>query len=193
MFDQRIIASADTPKPAQWHRIAVHNEYLGAYAVQKLVKKYVIYKPRYCLFSLHINKQCLLVLWLHLNSVSYLHLGRVMFIPSLFQLCCIYWGWYRNQDLQWQHWWSSQKYTGDLYPTWWYALQNLTKKLMLIWFFIVIFENMSKFCHNSFHRSLSDSILYANIPFYFIYPTEHSHVVLLSSIRLSCASTLCKS
>jgi hypothetical protein len=44
MFDQRIIASADTPKPAQWHRIAVHNEYLGAYAVQKLVKKYVIYK-----------------------------------------------------------------------------------------------------------------------------------------------------
>jgi hypothetical protein len=42
MFDQRVIASDDTPKPAQWHRIAVHNEYLGAYAVQKLVKKYVI-------------------------------------------------------------------------------------------------------------------------------------------------------
>ncbi|KAM0920881.1 hypothetical protein ACQ4PT_007244 [Festuca glaucescens] len=43
MFDQRVIASADTPKPAQWHRIAVHNEYLGAYAVQKLVKNSAVY------------------------------------------------------------------------------------------------------------------------------------------------------
>lgn len=39
MFDQRVVGPADLPKPAQWHRIVVHNEYLGAYAVQKLVKK----------------------------------------------------------------------------------------------------------------------------------------------------------
>lgn len=41
MFDQRVIGPEDLPKPAQWHRIAVHNDSLGAYAVQKLVKKYV--------------------------------------------------------------------------------------------------------------------------------------------------------
>lgn len=41
MFDQRIVGAKDLPKPAQWHRIAVHNESLGAYAVQQLVKKYV--------------------------------------------------------------------------------------------------------------------------------------------------------
>ena len=41
MFDQRIVDD-NLPMPAQWHRIAVHNEELGAYAVQKLVKKYVI-------------------------------------------------------------------------------------------------------------------------------------------------------
>lgn len=41
MFDQRLIGNKDLPKPAQWHRIAVHNESLGAYAVQQLVKKYV--------------------------------------------------------------------------------------------------------------------------------------------------------
>ena len=40
MFDQRIVGARDLPKPAQWHRIAVHNEILGAYAVQQLVKKY---------------------------------------------------------------------------------------------------------------------------------------------------------
>ncbi|NP_001340369.1 single-stranded DNA-binding protein, mitochondrial isoform X2 [Zea mays] len=38
MFDQRVIGPKDLPKPAQWHRIAVHNDYLSAYAVQKLVK-----------------------------------------------------------------------------------------------------------------------------------------------------------
>ncbi|KAK1370745.1 Single-stranded DNA-binding protein, mitochondrial [Heracleum sosnowskyi] len=38
MFDQRNIGSKDLPKPAQWHRIAVHNDELGAYAVQQLVK-----------------------------------------------------------------------------------------------------------------------------------------------------------
>ncbi|KAJ6762617.1 SINGLE-STRANDED DNA-BINDING PROTEIN MITOCHONDRIAL [Salix purpurea] len=38
MFDQRIIGSKDLPKPAQWHRIAVHNDSLGAYAVQQLAK-----------------------------------------------------------------------------------------------------------------------------------------------------------
>ncbi|XP_044980153.1 single-stranded DNA-binding protein, mitochondrial-like isoform X1 [Hordeum vulgare subsp. vulgare] len=43
MFDQRVIGSADTPKPAQWHRIAVHSEHLGAYAVQKLVKNSAVY------------------------------------------------------------------------------------------------------------------------------------------------------
>lgn len=42
MFDQRVIGPKDLPKPAQWHRIAVHNDHLGAYAVQKLVKKYVV-------------------------------------------------------------------------------------------------------------------------------------------------------
>ncbi|KAM7469927.1 hypothetical protein LguiA_008110 [Lonicera macranthoides] len=39
MYDQRILGSKDLPKPAQWHRIAVHNEMLGAYAVQQLAKK----------------------------------------------------------------------------------------------------------------------------------------------------------
>ncbi|BBH06510.1 mitochondrially targeted single-stranded DNA binding protein [Prunus dulcis] len=33
MFDQRIEGAKDLPRPAQWHRIAVHNEALGAYAV----------------------------------------------------------------------------------------------------------------------------------------------------------------
>lgn len=41
MFDQRLLGTKDLPKPAQWHRIAVHNDDLGAYAIQKLVKKYV--------------------------------------------------------------------------------------------------------------------------------------------------------
>lgn len=40
MFDQRVIGARDLPKPAQWHRIAVHNEALGAYSVQKLTKRY---------------------------------------------------------------------------------------------------------------------------------------------------------
>ncbi|KAK9291759.1 hypothetical protein L1049_019709 [Liquidambar formosana] len=43
MFDQRIVGSKDLPKPAQWHRIAVHNELLGAYAVQQLVKNSSVY------------------------------------------------------------------------------------------------------------------------------------------------------
>ncbi|OEL23642.1 Single-stranded DNA-binding protein, mitochondrial [Dichanthelium oligosanthes] len=42
MFDQRIVAN-NLPMPAQWHRIAVHNEQLGAYAVQKLVKNAAVY------------------------------------------------------------------------------------------------------------------------------------------------------
>jgi hypothetical protein len=41
MFDQRNVGAKDLPKPAQWHRIAVHNEPLGAYAVQQLVKKHI--------------------------------------------------------------------------------------------------------------------------------------------------------
>ncbi|KAF5463355.1 hypothetical protein F2P56_019274, partial [Juglans regia] len=43
MFDQRIVGAKDLPKPAQWHRIAVHNEALGAYAVQQLVKNSSVY------------------------------------------------------------------------------------------------------------------------------------------------------
>ncbi|KAB1202175.1 Single-stranded DNA-binding protein, mitochondrial [Morella rubra] len=43
MFDQRIVGAKDLPKPAQWHRIAVHNESLGAYAVQQLVKNSSVY------------------------------------------------------------------------------------------------------------------------------------------------------
>lgn len=40
LYDQRTIGAKDLPKPAQWHRISVHNEPLGAYAVQQLTKKY---------------------------------------------------------------------------------------------------------------------------------------------------------
>lgn len=43
MFDQRTIGAKDLPRPAQWHRIAVHNENLGAYAVQQLVKNSPVY------------------------------------------------------------------------------------------------------------------------------------------------------
>ncbi|XP_062144707.1 single-stranded DNA-binding protein, mitochondrial [Alnus glutinosa] len=43
MFDQRNVGAKDLPKPAQWHRIAVHNEPLGAYAVQQLVKNSSVY------------------------------------------------------------------------------------------------------------------------------------------------------
>ncbi|CAA6670654.1 unnamed protein product [Spirodela intermedia] len=49
MFDQRIIGSENLPKPAQWHRIAVHNEQLGAYAVQQLSKDPQIVFPFYFL------------------------------------------------------------------------------------------------------------------------------------------------
>ncbi|KAL5998517.1 hypothetical protein ACLOJK_009460 [Asimina triloba] len=40
MYDQRITVAQNLPKPAQWHRVVVHNEVLGAYAVQQLAKKY---------------------------------------------------------------------------------------------------------------------------------------------------------
>ncbi|CAA0834666.1 Single-stranded DNA-binding protein-mitochondrial [Striga hermonthica] len=43
MSDQRTLGSIDLPKPAQWHRIAVHNPMLGAYAVQQLVKNSSVY------------------------------------------------------------------------------------------------------------------------------------------------------
>ncbi|XP_062222734.1 single-stranded DNA-binding protein, mitochondrial-like isoform X1 [Phragmites australis] len=43
MFDQRTVGAENLPMPAQWHRIAVHNEQLGAYAVQKLVKNAPVY------------------------------------------------------------------------------------------------------------------------------------------------------
>ena len=48
MYDQRIVGNKDLPKPAQWHRIAVHNDTFGAYAVQQLAKKYA--------FMLYENK-----------------------------------------------------------------------------------------------------------------------------------------
>lgn len=41
MYDQRIVGASGLPRPVQWHRIAVHNETLGTYAVQKFVKKYI--------------------------------------------------------------------------------------------------------------------------------------------------------
>ncbi|OAY37475.1 single-stranded DNA-binding protein, mitochondrial [Manihot esculenta] len=43
MFDQRIVGAKDLPKPAQWHRIAVHNDVLGAYSVQQLAKNSSVY------------------------------------------------------------------------------------------------------------------------------------------------------
>lgn len=43
MFDQRTVGAENLPMPAQWHRISVHNEQLGAYAVQKLVKNSAVY------------------------------------------------------------------------------------------------------------------------------------------------------
>ncbi|CAJ2628776.1 unnamed protein product [Trifolium pratense] len=43
MYDQRISGTKDLPKPAQWHRIAVHNDVLGAYAVQQLFKNSSVY------------------------------------------------------------------------------------------------------------------------------------------------------
>ncbi|XP_040379721.1 single-stranded DNA-binding protein, mitochondrial-like isoform X1 [Oryza brachyantha] len=43
MFDQRLAGDDTLPKPAQWHRIAVHNDQLGAFAVQKLVKNSAVY------------------------------------------------------------------------------------------------------------------------------------------------------
>ncbi|XP_004309381.1 PREDICTED: single-stranded DNA-binding protein, mitochondrial [Fragaria vesca subsp. vesca] len=41
-FDQRLLRK-DLPKPAQWHRIAVHNDRLGAYAVKQFVKNSSVY------------------------------------------------------------------------------------------------------------------------------------------------------
>ncbi|KAH7835387.1 hypothetical protein Vadar_025706 [Vaccinium darrowii] len=43
MFDQRTFGAKDLPKPAQWHRIAVHNDTVGSYAVQQLVKNSSVY------------------------------------------------------------------------------------------------------------------------------------------------------
>ncbi|KAI8531633.1 hypothetical protein RHMOL_Rhmol11G0151800 [Rhododendron molle] len=42
-FDQRTFGAKDLPKPAQWHRIAVHNDPLGSYAVQQLVKNSTVF------------------------------------------------------------------------------------------------------------------------------------------------------
>ncbi|PON67021.1 Single-stranded DNA-binding protein [Parasponia andersonii] len=43
MFDQRTVTEKGLPRPAQWHRIAVHNDVLGTYAVQKIVKNSPVY------------------------------------------------------------------------------------------------------------------------------------------------------
>ncbi|XP_057428199.1 single-stranded DNA-binding protein, mitochondrial [Lotus japonicus] len=43
MSDQRIVGARDMPKPPQWHRIAVHNDVLGAYAVQQICKNSSVY------------------------------------------------------------------------------------------------------------------------------------------------------
>ncbi|KAL9233339.1 hypothetical protein vseg_008356 [Gypsophila vaccaria] len=43
MWDHRVLGQKDLPKPAQWHRVVVHNETLGAYAVQQLVKNSSVY------------------------------------------------------------------------------------------------------------------------------------------------------
>ncbi|CAH9075982.1 unnamed protein product [Cuscuta epithymum] len=43
LFDQRVVVDQSLPKPAQWHRIAVHNDMLGAYAVQQLTKNSSVY------------------------------------------------------------------------------------------------------------------------------------------------------
>ncbi|XP_008800031.1 single-stranded DNA-binding protein, mitochondrial [Phoenix dactylifera] len=43
MYDQRIIGAEQLPRPAQWHRIVVHNEQLGAYSVQQLVKDSAVF------------------------------------------------------------------------------------------------------------------------------------------------------
>ncbi|XP_050380298.1 single-stranded DNA-binding protein, mitochondrial [Argentina anserina] len=42
MFDQRLVGK-DLPRPAQWHRVAVHNDALGAYAVKQFVKNSSVY------------------------------------------------------------------------------------------------------------------------------------------------------
>ena len=54
MYDQRITGAEHLPRPAQWHRIAVHNEWLGAYSVQQLEKKYAIF------YSFNLNNSILL-------------------------------------------------------------------------------------------------------------------------------------
>ncbi|KAK6911616.1 Primosome PriB/single-strand DNA-binding, partial [Dillenia turbinata] len=43
LFDQRTLGAKDLPLPAQWHRIAVHDHRIGAYAVQKIVKNSSVY------------------------------------------------------------------------------------------------------------------------------------------------------
>ena len=40
VFVQRRVGGQHLPRPAQWHRIAVHTEFLGAYAVQQLMKEH---------------------------------------------------------------------------------------------------------------------------------------------------------
>lgn len=43
MFDQRTLGINKSTRPIQWHRVAVHNEPLGAYAVQQLIKDASVY------------------------------------------------------------------------------------------------------------------------------------------------------
>ncbi|XVF57552.1 hypothetical protein PTKIN_Ptkin06aG0214900 [Pterospermum kingtungense] len=43
MFDQRTVRDQNSPKPAQWHRIVVHNDTLETYAVQQITKNAPVY------------------------------------------------------------------------------------------------------------------------------------------------------
>lgn len=43
MFDQRTLGVDKSTRPLQWHRIAVHNEALGAYVVQQLIVDAPVY------------------------------------------------------------------------------------------------------------------------------------------------------
>eukprot|EP01018_Ginkgo_biloba_P020136 Gb_27980 [translate_table: standard] len=43
MFDHRNVVENPARRPLQWHKIAVHNEWLAGYAVQHLMKGATVY------------------------------------------------------------------------------------------------------------------------------------------------------
>lgn len=136
LYDQRI-TDKNLPKPAQWHRIAVHNKILEAYAVKQLVKKY-----RSRPFNLKYYTFC------------------VKLITKLFvQLASLCWRWYWDQSLQWQYQWRSQKHTRNLCSPRWYVWH-----LIYSTYFRHnqdIFDNqigvllLLFFCHNKWNLDLS--------------------------------------